>query len=283
MYTERINECKLEVLISTMNKKSFDFLDEMFERVNTQNIHMLIINQTISSNQLNKNDVISYNINGVIHSNEKGLAKSRNLAIENAKETICLFADDDVKYLPNLDNKIIDAFKKYPEADIITFQLVDEFGRFFKPYEDILVHDKKTIRTVNSVVIAFRKENILKSSVRFNEVFGLGGEFETADEYIFLRDALKANLKVCFEPLVILEHPYESSGRPAGSNRLVYARSALFYKYSGVLGYLRLCKYLYLVHKAKMITTNEIFEKFKVGLKGIRKYRKLVKQGKEVR
>jgi glycosyltransferase involved in cell wall biosynthesis len=266
-----------------MNKRSFDFLDEMFERVNTQNIHVLIINQTTGSNQLDKKDITSHNINGVINSSEKGLAKSRNLAIENAKETICLLADDDVKYLPDLDDKIISAFKKYPEADIITFQLVDEFGRFFKPYEDIVVHDKRTIRTVNSVVIAFRKENILKSSVRFNEVFGLGGEFQTADEYIFLRDALKAKLKIYFEPVVILEHPYESSGRPAGSDRLVYARSALFYKYSGILGYLRLCKYLYLVHKAKMITTNEIFEKFKIGLMGISKYKELVKQGKEIR
>jgi glycosyltransferase involved in cell wall biosynthesis len=266
-----------------MNKRSFDFLDEMFERVNTQNIHVLIINQTTGSNQLDKKDITSHNINGVINSNEKGLAKSRNLAIENAKGTICLLADDDVKYLPDLDDKIISAFKKYPEADIITFQLVDEFGRFFKPYEDIVVHDKRTIRTVNSVVIAFRKENILKSSVRFNEVFGLGGEFQTADEYIFLRDALKAKLKIYFEPVVILEHPYESSGRPAGSDRLVYARSALFYKYSGILGYLRLCKYLYLVHKAKMITTNEIFEKFKIGLMGISKYKELVKQGKEIR
>lgn len=274
---------KLEVLISTMNKKSFEFLDEMFQKVNTQNIHLLIINQTTDGNELNKNDIVGYNINNVINTNEKGLAKSRNLAIENAKETICLIADDDVKYFPSLDDKIFSAFKKYPEADIITFQLVDEFGCYFKSYQDITVHNKKTIRTVNSVVIAFRKENILESKVRFNEIFGLGGEFETADEYIFLRDALKANLKVCFESVVILEHPYESSGRPAGSNRLVYARSALFYKYFGFLAYLKLCRYIYLVHKAKMIRTNEILDKFKVGLKGIRKYRELLKQRKEVK
>ncbi|NQX85208.1 MAG: glycosyltransferase family 2 protein [Flavobacteriaceae bacterium] len=274
---------KIEVLISTMHRNSLEFLDKMFQEVNVEHVDLLIINQTNNSNQLNKTIANKYNILDVINSNEKGLAKSRNLAIKNAKNSICLIADDDVRYLPELDEKILQAFEKHKEADIISFQMVDEFGRFFKPYKNITMHDKKTMRTVNSVVIAFRKERVIENKVWFNENFGLGAEFQTADEYVFLRDALKAKLKVYFEPVVILEHAYKSSGKSGGSDRLVYARAALFYKYEGVVAYLRLCRYLYLVHREKMIATNEIFKKFKVGLKGINKYKELVKQGKEVR
>ena len=262
-----------------MNRTSIDFLYEMVADIHFSSFNFLIVNQTSEDKLLVSNDK---NVR-VINSFEKGLAKSRNLAITNALGDICLFADDDVKYVSNLKEIITKAFAKRKEADVITFQMIDEFGNLFKEYPNIESHNKKTLYLVNSVVIAFRRINLLNSKVLFNEHFGLGSTFETADEYVFLRNALKANLNMYYEPEIILKHPFESSGKDEGSDTLIFARAALFYKYSGVLSYLRLCKHLYLVYRNKKLKFNQLYKKYKVGLKGIKTYKSYLKDGLEIR
>ncbi|MBT8259756.1 MAG: glycosyltransferase family 2 protein [Flavobacteriaceae bacterium] len=270
---------KIEILISTMNRTSMDFLYKMTEQLEFTSLEYLIVNQTSKDKLLVSKD----NNVRVINSFEKGLAKSRNVAIAHAKGDICLLADDDVKYFSKLNEKISQAFISKKEADIITFQMVDEHGNLFRDYPDILKHNKKTLYLVNSVGIAFKRKNLLDRKVLFNELFGLGSIFETADEYVFLRNALNKNLNMCFEPVSILEHAYKSSGKNEGFDKLIFARAALFYKYSGFLAYLRLFKHLYLVYKNKGIKFSQLYSKYKVGLKGIKEYKMYLRKGLEKR
>lgn len=269
---------KLEILVSTMNKDSLDFLSGMFPKDYT-NYNILIVNQTKANIALSS----PYSNIRVINSTSKGLPQSRNIAIENAIGDVCLIADDDVEYLPDFDVKIVKAYLNFKNADIITFKMKDDQGHDFKKYTNILKHDIDTIRTVNSVVISFNKEKLLKSKVLFNPHFGLGTTFQSANEYVFLRNALKANLNVCFEPEYILIHEYLSSGRKQGDDSIIFARSAVFYKYHGLKGYLKLIHYLFLIKKSGFITNKDFLKKFKTGLQGIATYRKLVKTGEEKR
>jgi glycosyltransferase involved in cell wall biosynthesis len=268
----------LEILLSTMGRTSLSFLEHIFPEDSYLNYNILIINQTHHDKILESD----HNNIRVINTFEKGLTKSRNLAIENAIGSICLIADDDVRYVKDLKKIILSGFEKHKEADIITFQMVDHKGILFRSYKDCIQHDKKSISTANSVVIAFKKDKIVDNDVRFDPNFGLGSTFETANEYVFLRNALKSNLKLYFESQVILSHEAFSSGQDAGSDKLVFARSALFYKYSGVFAYLRLCKHLYGLKALKKIEGNEVWHKFKVGIKGIKEYKKLQSQASEI-
>ena len=268
----------LEILVATMNRSSLAFLESMFPHDSYLNYRLLIINQT-TEDCLLKSD---HDHIRVINSFERGLPNSRNLAIENAVGPYCLIADDDVKYQPNFYDDIIEGLRKFPEADMVTFQLINEKGALHRSYPDVIRHDKKSIATANSVVIVFKLQPLLDQEVRFNLNFGLGSTFPTANEYVFLRNALAKNLKLFFEPKVLLSHPNESSGMDVGSDIMVFSRAALFYKYSGILGYLRLCKYLYLIHRRKVIRSSELFSKFKMGVQGIKKYKQLVKEGKEI-
>ena len=85
----------LEVLIATQNRTSLDFLLKMFPDHNFKDFKILIVNQTIKGQDLTSNsDAIR-----VINSYEKGLSKSRNLALQNASCNIALISDDDVIYL----------------------------------------------------------------------------------------------------------------------------------------------------------------------------------------
>src|SRR5699024_8504169 len=79
----------------------------------------IIVNQTDYEDReiIQKNN----NILKFISSKDRGLSKSRNLAIKNSDADICLFADNDVTYEDNYINIILDAYKKYPDDDIISF------------------------------------------------------------------------------------------------------------------------------------------------------------------
>ncbi|HIC31578.1 MAG TPA: glycosyltransferase family 2 protein [Flavobacteriaceae bacterium] len=216
----------------------------------------------------------------VVNSYDKGLPQSRNLAIKNAKEDICLIADDDVKYLPDFEKAILDAFKSN-KADIITYKMKDDKGRDFKFYPNIKQHNLKSIKSVNSVVISFNRNKLIEKNIFFNENFGLGSTFEIANEYVFLRNALEAKANIIFEPKYILTHEYISTGRKQGNDKVIFGRSALFYKYHNKLAYLKLLHYLYLIYKTNFITLKEVPKKIKIGLKGIAKYKELLKTGLE--
>jgi glycosyltransferase involved in cell wall biosynthesis len=261
----------LEILISTKDRDNLDFLNNIFVNNNAHSNPILIINQT---QNLNFSCPHSDNIN-LINVNEIGLSKSRNLAIENAKADICLLADDDIVYENNFESIILNAFNLNPSADIITFKMNDFKGNSFKDYPIIKKHNKKSLSFVNSVVIAFRRNSIISNKVFFDENFGLGSTFQTADEYVFLRNALNLNLNIVFHNEVILSHPVDSSGKDVASDRILFAKGALFYKYYNILSFLKLIHYLYLMLKFKYISLGQVINKYLIGVKGIIKYIKV--------
>ena len=91
-----------EILISTQSQTSLDFLVPMFKNQNYKDFNLLIVNQNFGSVDL----VSEYKNIRVFNSPEKGLAKSRNIAIKNALGTVCLFADDDVVYEKDFKEKV---------------------------------------------------------------------------------------------------------------------------------------------------------------------------------
>lgn len=268
----------LEILLSTMQQNSLSFISDMFSKNKISDVSIVIINQTEKGNLL----VSDYNHVKAFNSFEKGLSNSRNLAIEKASGDICLLADDDVVYVEGFQDIILSAFQKNKDADIITFQMMDDEGNLFRDYQDITKHNESTIHTANSVVIAFKLQSV-KDKVMFNPHFGLGAQFEVADEYVFLRNALRAGLTIYFEPQVILKHPKFSSGQDVASDRLIYGRSALYYKYYRLRAYFRIAKHIYLTFKEGKLRFSEIIPKFGVALKGIRDYNTLLKLGLETR
>ena len=264
----------LEILIATKNQSSLAFLKAMFPFEHFSNFNILIINQS-DENVLTSNfDTIR-----VINTNEKGLSKSRNLAINNAIKPICLIADDDVFYLKNFDEDIIMEFNSITNASVITFNH-QRIGLSYPQNNDKegYGHNKKTIRKVCSVEIVFKLDDIKKSGICFDDYFGLGSYFETAEEFLFLRSLLKVNQKMYYNPKVILYHPLISSGELQGDDRIVYARAAFNYKIYGFWAYLWLIKYVFFLYRNNYMNSNEWLDKIKIGLTGINKYKELEKQ-----
>lgn len=262
-----------EILISTMNRSSLDFLNSIFPFEHFSNFNILIVNQ--SKESILTSDFPSVR---VINSTEFGLSKSRNLAINHAKGKICLIADDDVVYKEGFEKEILKAFDNLQNPVIITFnhqRFGEEFPRRKNRTE--FQHDYKSIREVCSIEIAFNLSEIKKNLIYFDENFGLGSYFETAEELLFLREALHQNLRLYYSPVVIVSHPLLSSGVNEGEDKILFARAALIYKTKKEFVYLWLLKYLFFLFRKDYIKESECFKKLKVGLSGIRKYKELEK------
>lgn len=272
MVKEKINVGNLQLLISTKGKNDFTFLSKMFKSCNISDYSILIVDQSekpkdISSISKYKN-IEYFNIQA------NGLSNSRNFAISHSTAKICLLCDDDVVYENNFAELIINSFE-INDFDVITYYAKTENGNLFKKYPQIKTHNIKSISYVNTFLIAFRREKIIMNDIKFDSLFGLGSTFETGDEYIFLRNVINNNLKIACCPEIILTHPSESSGQFAGRDKNIFARAAIFYKFYGTLAYFKLIHHIYLLKKKNMIKTDQMVNKFKIGLKGIFRYKQL--------
>lgn len=270
------SENDLEILIATQDRINLDFLIQMFPFKHFSNFNILIINQS-------KLNVLTSDFCKVrvINSIETGLSKSRNLAINNAVKKICLIADDDVVYFLNFEKDIIDSFNNFHKAALLTFNH-QRIG-WTKPQNSSINkynHSLKSIEKVCSIEIAFQLKVIKENNIYFDENFGLGSYFETAEEYLFMREVVKLKLITLFCPFIIVSHPLLSSGVNQGSDKILFARAALFYKTKVNLVYIWLPKYIFFLIRKNYISWNEFFKKFKIGLSGIQKYKELVKLNK---
>lgn len=267
-------EVPLEILIATMNRTSLDFLDVMFQNNSLSNYQILIINQTTDSCILNSSET---NIR-VINSFEKGLSKSRNLAIENAIGNICLLADDDIVYLEGFEKHIMDGYNTVSNPDVLTFKTLTTDNKPFSEYPKRTTPLKSFGKYVLSIEISFRRSAIVNSGIRYDEFFGLGATFQDSENYLFLLNLQKhTNFKLFFVPEFIVMHQPLTSSDEVVSDRLIFARCALNYKLYGNAAYVYVFKYLFYLIRHRLIGFNEINDKFKVAQSGIHTFKKLNK------
>lgn len=273
MSDQRKKKPILQLLISSKGKKNFNFLDKMLHKCDAKKFSILLVDQT--KREINfkpfhkKYSFAYYNIPS------NGLSNSRNFAINKSDAEICLICDDDIVFEKNFANIVIKSFQTHPHADIITFRANNNLNKPFKKYPNKTIHNFKTIKFINSFLICFRRDKIINKKVFFDPLFGLGSTFQTADEYIFLREALEKKLNLLASKKIILTHEEFSSGQNVGSNDVIFARSALFNKYYGNIAYLKLVHHICLLLINGKIKFYEIIIKFMAGLNGIKKYKKI--------
>ncbi len=142
-----------------------------------------------------------------IETKERGLSKSRNMAIRNASGGICILCDNDVEYVKDYDRIINAAFQKY-DADIIIFFIK-------RPERQRPLFDRPrrmgylSVLKIFSPEIAFVRESV--KDIPFNELFGAGARFFMGEENLFLYDCLKNKRKIVYVPEMIAKVRDEES------------------------------------------------------------------------
>ena len=197
------NKMKVEVLIACMYQTDFSII----EKTNIQS-DVLIINQCDtdkeeSCNFLNRKGV-ECNAR-IIHTTERGVSRSRNMAIENAIGDICLICDDDERLEDDYADKLIYWFDKFSESSVIASRFVIPDNYYVKKvfWDNPLVINYKNALKISSWQIAFKRNHILDNNIRFDPEIGSGVTNAGGEEKIFLHDCLSKGLKVYYQPDII--------------------------------------------------------------------------------
>lgn len=262
---------KVNVLVSTMNRNDLNFLKDMYLRDN-----VVVVNQTTNNQLIDSKRIDSESIT-VVNSFDRGLSKSRNLALKNSESDISIIADDDVMYYPNFENKVIEAYDKFPDADVIAFK-VHRIGQNSNREKSFSDKEKNinylTSMKISSVEITFKTKSIKVNNIRFNENIGAGTEFMMGEENQFLFDCLKSNLNIKYVPIEIAEVDVSDSTWFNGfDDNYFISTGAKFYNMSHV--FYPLFIFQFAIRKTKLYKNNySFFEVIKVMFSGVEKYKK---------
>lgn len=227
---QRSAKPSLQVLISTMNRKNIKSLARAMNVTN-----YVIVNQITKEIRPPK-DIEEDNVR-IISVKEKGLSKSRNTAIKNSTADICAVADDDLKYVDKYEDIIRDGYAKYPDADIIAFDVdYSDPTKNKKPLKEGRVGLLYSMK-ISSVRITFSRKSIVDSGVLFDESFGAGTSNFMGEENIFLAQCIRKGLKVYSVPQKIATlQESESSWFRGLTPDYFIVRGKVFRKISPILG-----------------------------------------------
>ncbi len=212
----------IQILVSTMHQTDKSLLDTM--NISTPAV---VINQCDTEGTetlMHRGCQVLW-----INTTERGLSKSRNMALQNATADVCLLADDDMIYRDGVGEKVEEAFRQYPQSDLIGFEVIG-LERLFKKYPDTAqeIGYVKSLRMA-SVELAFRREAIQKAGIRFDERLGAGTKYRMGEENAFLFHCLKKGCKVRFEPVEIADlHMGNSSWFHGWTEEYFVGRGAAF-------------------------------------------------------
>lgn len=217
----------LQVLVSSMNQNDYGLIKKM----NIQS-DAIIINQCDKT----KFDEFEYNGNNIkfLSFNERGIGRSRNNALMRASADICLFADEDVTYVNNYQEIIINAFKENPKADVILFNVpsTNEKRPTYK------IKSKSKVRWYNclkygAVRMAIKTDKLKISNIYFSLLFGGGAKYGSGEDSLFIKDCIKNKLNIYTNPNIIGYVSQNESSWFEGYNKKFFKdKGALFYSIS---------------------------------------------------
>lgn len=221
----------IEILVATMHRDNFSFLGQMFPYTPFYNYKILVINQTTPDKEL----ISTYPSVRVINSFEKGLSKSRNLALQNAIGTVCVITDDDVIFTDGFEVAVLQSFNKNADAALIAFRVKNDAGKPYRKYPA----ERKTQTTVIDRLLILSVEMVVNSrivnklNIRFDEQFGLGAAFGMGEEAIFVKDLYTAGGKIALEPVTIVCHPHQDTHSRVSIAEKYYVQGAFFSRLFG--------------------------------------------------
>lgn len=191
---------KLQVLVSAVNEDN----RQLIEKMNLKTDAVLV-------NQCDKYGYDEFFLpegNGKVQCfsmPERGVGLSRNTALLHADSDICLFSDEDIVLTDDYGKAISEAYEKYPDADMLLFNVKVAPARRTYWNENV-----KRIRWYNygrypAYSISGKLASLRKANVHFSLLFGGGAKYSNGEDSLFLRDCLKAGLKIYAVPVCIGE------------------------------------------------------------------------------
>lgn len=191
---------KLIYLISCMNQKNADII----KRTGVQS-DVVVINQCDhdSFEEFDFTNKRGQKCHAkFICTTERGLSRSRNMAIRYADGDICQICDDDQTVSADGEEIISKVYDEHPDVGVIAFSLDRKDIKKTYPCKPQKLTFTQILRT-NSLQITFRKDLIQKNKVLFDVALGSGTGNGGGEENKFLFDCKKKGIKLFYSPEII--------------------------------------------------------------------------------
>lgn len=263
-------DLKLEVLMSVMHQKDFSIAEKT--RINGD---VLIINQC---NEDKYDEIQTENgLWRMFSVTARGLSKSRNMALDNARGDIVLICDDDEELAENYQDIILNAYKELPDAAAIVFNINRINYKMKKTYYRITkVRKAPVYRGYSSQMLTVRLSKINEYDIRMNENFGSGTQWGGGEEILFQDEIRKNKMKIYEHPGVIATIDYGN-----GSNWFTGYDEKYFYNLGAFIQYkfknnfiLKELRCMFTCYRLRREKKLGFFKKMKWmrnGMKGIKK------------
>ncbi len=201
---------------------------------------------------------------------DKGVGLNRNTALLHATADILLFADEDIVYCDDYQDKVLAAFAEHPEADMLLFNVqasegretyhTDEYGR---------VHWYNAGR-YPTYSFAVKREKVHKNNITFSLLFGGGAKYSNGEDSLFLRDCLKSGMKVYRVPVLLgKETARESTWFRGYNEKFFFDRGVLYHYLYGSLAKVMIIRWL-LKHKEELCKEISVKEAYGIACRGIK-------------
>ena len=208
----------------------------------------------------------------IAEDNGKGLARSRNIALENATADLLVITDDDNRYDTAAIELIRNAFEKHPTAGLIQFQALTMEGHPLRNYPaSPYAYETRPRGTYFcSVELVMRRKANLP---RFDERFGLGAELGCGEEEVFVHEAVKRGVKMIYVPQPLVRTDGATTGgRFLTDAKVQKAKGAVLCILHGKVGaWLRLCSQVMQLHGITWQKRKEIAHNMCLGIQKVAK------------
>lgn len=259
------NKMKVQVLCATMHQTDLSKYKEM----NIQS-------DVIFSNQANYHDYIEEIINGnivkMITTPYRGVGNNRNTALLHSNGDILMFSDDDMVYKDGYVDGVIKAYESLPDADMIIFHCNINSNLKTPDIEKISRVRVWNFMRYGTVRFTIKRESLLRYNMVFSQLFGGGTRYCAGEDNLFLREALKKNLKVYSHPFSIASINHGESTWFKGFNEKYFFDKGAWLE--NAFPFLKHLLVWYFVFKFYKKTELNIIDVFKLHYAGMRAFRK---------
>ncbi len=251
-----------EILCVTMHQKDFSKIEQM-------NIH----SDVVFANQADRTTIEEIDFEGhharMITTDTRGVGVNRNIALLYAKGDICLFADDDVTYDDDMEERVLSEFYAHPDADVIIFHLDTDSDRKQVKYDKTKKCGYFCRMPWGAVRVAFKLSSIKKANVWFTTLFGGGCIFPSGEDSMWLTEARKKGLTFYVSKETIGKISFEDSTWFTGfDEKMFYGKGAFCAQKSPKFSRLWIFYYLWRYRNRNGISNKERLKWMKNGVEG---------------
>ena len=215
---------KIQLLVSAVEKDAGTLAEQMHIRTDA-----IVVNQC---NRYGYEEITEHGRRLQVFSMpERGVGLSRNTALLHASADVCVFSDEDIVLADGYEAQIRKAYEELPDADMILVNVKVAPAR--KTYWNENIH-RITYRNYGrypAYSITAKHDALLRANVHYSLLFGGGARYSNGEDSLFLRDCLRAGLKIYAHTICIGEETERESTWFSGYHEKFFRDRGVLYHY----------------------------------------------------